>query len=190
MLVKMLSSTDKEHLLKLAELVAIADKPLLWDGKRPNEVTSASNLNNVTIEKGMIESELLKDMQGDDRHHTLKNKLNFGNSDSVEERFLKKIKLLPVSNTDLPESRIQAATAVLRELLDGKQSELPSIPKLLLFQLMLVALSGGSISNIEWVLLKEVQHHYNVKDFIFDDLLERAETMNTEVAKTISIILE
>ena len=53
-----------------------------------------------------------------------------------------------------------------------------------------MALSGSSISIIEWALLKEFQHHHHLEDFISDDILERAETMNKEVSKTISIILE
>ncbi|HCL3953840.1 TPA: hypothetical protein N2C02_004198, partial [Pseudomonas aeruginosa] len=60
----------------------------------------------------------------------------------------------------------------------------------ILYELLLVALRDGHISNVEWALLKEYQRHHQLEDFIFDDLLERAETLNQEISKTISIILE
>jgi len=60
----------------------------------------------------------------------------------------------------------------------------------MLFELLLVALRDGNISSIEWALLKEFQQHHKLEDFIFDDLLERAEVLNKEVNKTISIVLE
>lgn len=184
MLIKMLSPSDKDYLLRLARLIAIADKPLLWDGKRHDEITSETNLDSISIEEGKIETQMLEDMEAASPHYST----YF--SSSIESLFIEKIRRIPLQKADLPESRVTAATTVLREVLAEHQCEVPSVPKLMLFELMLVALCGGSITSIEWVLLKEVQHHYKVKDFIFEDLLERAETMSREVAKTISIILE
>jgi len=100
------------------------------------------------------------------------------------------LKTYPIPKVEKPETRVQAATTVLKELLKGKTFELPSAPKVILFELLLVALRDGHISSIEWALLKEYQRHHQLEDFIFDDLLERAETLNQEVSKTISIILE
>ena len=63
-------------------------------------------------------------------------------------------------------------------------------PKIMLFEMILVALRDGSISSIERELLKAFQHHYQIADFIFEDLLDRAEALNSEVSKTIALVLE
>jgi len=189
MLDQLLCHADQQHLIELATLLAVADKSLSWDGKSKDEITSATDLNKVSIEKGEMESKLIAELESKNKKPVF---LSFGIAtiNPIEERFIEKIKAVPLPKTEEPETRVQVATAIMKELLAEKKSELPFVPKLMLFELMLVALCGGSISNIQWPLLKEVQHHYRLKDFIFDDLLERAETVNREVSKTISIILE
>jgi hypothetical protein len=114
----------------------------------------------------------------------------FLTSVEVEAQLIDAIKIFPISKADRPEVRVQAATSVLKDLLHDKKYEQPSVPKVMLFELLLVALRDGNISSIEWALLKEFQRHHKVEDFIFDDLLERAEVLNQEVSKTISIVLE
>jgi hypothetical protein len=111
-------------------------------------------------------------------------------SDDVAAQLIEALKKYPVSKAEKPEARVQAATTVLKELLKNKKFELPTAPKVILFELLLVALRDGTITGVEWALLKEFQLHHQLEDFIFDDLLERAETLNQEVSKTISIILE
>ncbi len=75
-------------------------------------------------------------------------------------------------------------------MLEGKKTEDLATPKIILFQLFLVALRDGQISNIEWMLLKEIQLYYKLPDFIFKDLLDRAESLNSEMSKTLALILE
>lgn len=190
MLFKLLSDADKKHLLEVMKLLALSDKPLLWDGKRKGEITSKTDLDKLSIQKGGPESALIADMESDGKLQLdfagIFNSLNV----SVEESLIKRIKAFPLQEVEEAATRLQAATMVMREILVGKKFELPSVPKLMLFELMLMALCGGSISSIEFALLKEFQVHHKLEDFIFDDLLERAETMNREVSKTISIILE
>ena len=62
--------------------------------------------------------------------------------------------------------------------------------RIMLFEAMLLCLADGKISNIEQQLLKEFSQLVRVEDFVFEDLLECAESMNRETLKTISIILE
>lgn len=91
---------------------------------------------------------------------------------------------------DRPETRIEASMITLKNLLEDQIYERPSTPKIILFELLLVVLRNGKISDIQLTLLKEIQRHHNVEDFIFDDLVERAEVINLETSKTISMILE
>ncbi|MGD9661117.1 MAG: hypothetical protein AB7U63_07575 [Porticoccaceae bacterium] len=109
---------------------------------------------------------------------------------SVQERLVETLKSFSVAKLEQPEIRAQASTTVLRELIKNHTFVFPSSPKIILYELFLVALRDGHISNIEWTLLREYQHHYGLEDFIFEDLLERAESLNQEMNKTISLVLE
>lgn len=193
MLVKFLSPEDKEHLLELAELLSLADNPLLWDGKRKDEVTSETNLSNLSIQDVEQESALIAELRSEgDKNGNQSTVSWFFSSDSspVKEKLIQKLKTLPIHTAEEHTNRAEAAKTVLKELLEGKKFEIPSVPKLMLYELMSMALCDGSISSIEWVLLKEFQHHHHLEDFILDDILERAEIVNKEVSKTIAIILE
>ena len=109
---------------------------------------------------------------------------------STEDKLLKVIKTFPLQIAEEPASRVSAANAVLKDILDGEEFDSPAVAKVMLFELMSMALCDGSISSIEFNLLKEIQHHCKLEDFIFDDILDRAESVNQEVSKTIAIILE
>ncbi|MGL6241672.1 hypothetical protein [Pseudomonas sp.] len=190
MLIKLLSDSDKLHLVELAKLLALADKPLLWDGKTSDEFTSDTDLSALSIQESEHERELIAELEQSSGVRKTFGGISIASSNEVELRLIEVLKNFPVSKAEKPETRVLAATTVLKELLKGKKFELPSTPKVILFELLLVALRDGHISSIEWALLKEFQLHHQLEDFIFDDLLERAETLNQEVSKTISIILE
>jgi len=105
-------------------------------------------------------------------------------------RLVDVLKTYPFIKMERPEIRVQAALSVLLELLNEKKYDLISTPKVILFELLLVALRDGKITSPELELLKEFQRHHHLEDFIYDDLLERAEVLNQEISKTISIIME
>jgi len=184
MLIKLLPDAEKEHLIELAKLLALSDNPLLWDGKTADEFTSDTDLSALSILKSEQEQALIDDLE-----QSVGSRSRWYSSE-VETRLIEELKAFPIPKVEQPEYRIQAATVVLKELLKELQPETPAAPKIMLFELLLVALRDGHISNIEWLLLKEFQQHHRLEDFIFDDLLERAETLNLEVSKTISIVLE
>ena len=109
---------------------------------------------------------------------------------SAEKKLIEKLKTYPLSIIDAPETRIQAATAVLKTLLEHQTMENITTPKVIIFQLFLVALRDGQISSIEWMLLQEIQLAFKVPDFIFKDLLDHAESLNNEMSKLLALILE
>ncbi|KAB0481173.1 hypothetical protein SAMN04490202_3352 [Pseudomonas reinekei] len=191
MLIKLLSDSDKKHLLELSKLLALADKPLLWDGKTSDEFTSSTDLSALSIQEGAQERELIAELEKSISPPSSTVSLpRMMRPVDVGTRLIEALKKYPIPKAEKPETRVQAATTVLKEILKGKKFELPTAPKVILFELLLVALRDGTITSVEWALLKEFQLHHQLEDFIFDDLLERAETLNQEVSKTISIILE
>lgn len=184
MLIKLLADADREHLIDLAKLLAFADNPLLWNGKKRDETTADEmDFDSLSIEEDQQEHELIKDLE---QSVGLRSSWHC----PVQSRLIEEIKKTHKLQSDKPEFRLQAAMSVLKELLAAKKSSVPAAPKIMLFELLLLALRDGVISNIEWALLKELQQHHQLEDFIFDDLLERAEMLSQEVSKTISIVLE
>lgn len=188
MLIKLLPEPEKPLLLDLAELLALSDNPVLWDGKKYDDLTSDTDLNNISIQIDEQENELLADLEHAAGHpeHREPSWL----STSVKNRLIEQLKSFALSRVELPESRMAASQAVLAQLLEGRSTDRPEVPKIMLFEMFIVALRDGSISSIEQKLLRALQHHYQIEDFIFDDLLERAKALNDEVSKTIALVLE
>lgn len=216
MLIKMLPEPEKGLLLDLIQLLALSDNPILWDGKKYDELTSDTDLSKLSIQADVQESELIADLERS-AGQSVRRRSNFFGSVArslpqimrekaqaralgvedksieisiVEAELIEKLKMFPIHKMELPETRIAAAQAVLGQLLEGQSATQPELPKIMLFEMILVALRDGSISSIERELLKEFQHHYQIADFIFEDLLDRAEALNGEISKTIALVLE
>lgn len=201
MFLKLLSEQDAKNFLRVAYLLSIADKPLLWDGKRSSEITPQTDLEKISIQKGEAEQAYISDLKNESaqcQKNTSALKLGWpfptgdslNSEEDIEQQFIARIKNLPLSRIDDPENRVAAITTILRELLGEEQVEYPAPPKIMLYELMLLALVDGKVSSIEWTLFNEFKHHYQIEDFIFRELLERAESLSREINKTISVILE
>ncbi|SNY97918.1 hypothetical protein [Halomonas sp. hl-4] len=189
MLIKMLPVDERDHILDLASLMAIADKPILWDGKTYDEITTETSLDLITLEVSEDDRELIADLE---RSARMNSHFIFETRDlaGITNRLIEVFKKYPFTKMEHPNTRVRAATTLMTELIEKKNYDDPSIPKIFLYELFLVSLRDGKISGVEWALLKEFQRHHKLEDFIFDDLLERAETLNKEITSTISIILE
>lgn len=211
MLIKMLPEPEKKLLLDLIQLLALSDNPILWDGKKYDELTSDTDLSNLSIQADEQESELIADLERSAGQSVRRESSIFGSgfpssfgallaqnmavgaltgTSSVETDLIEELKKFPIHKMELPETRVAAAQTVLAQLLEGQSATRPEPPKIMLFEMILVALRDGSISSIERELLKAFQHHYQIADFIFEDLLDRAEALNSEVSKTIALVLE
>lgn len=189
MLIKLLSDQDKNYFFEMAELLSLSDKPLLWDGRAKDEITSQTNIGNVSLQKGAPETSVLSDWRLIKDQGGL-DSTGLNNESKIEKKLIEKIKSIPLQSIEDPATRIQAALEIFRDIVKGSHFIQPSAAKLMLFELMLLALSSGTISNIEWQLLNEFKVTQKIEDFIFQDILERAETTHRETQKTISLILE
>ena len=191
MLIKLLPKDDKEHMLELASLMAISDKPILWDDKIYDEITSETNLELISIKVSDEERELITELENS---AGISNHFMFGSSGnvmtSITNQLIEVLKKYSFTKMEKPSTRVAAATSLLLELLKQKKYGSPFTAKIILYELFLVALRDGNISGVEWALLKEFQRYQQLEDFIFNDLLERAEALNQEISETISIILE
>lgn len=202
MLVKLLSEEDKAHFFQLAELLSISDKPLLWDGKAKDEVTSRTDMKKVSFAKGEAESKLLSDwsreVSGDKdmRATGYKQKLadilrGEASPTAVEKLLLDQLAGVPLhKNTEDSVERLNAVSAILHRLLEGTSATTPHAVRIVLYELMLMALAAGGISTIEYRFLEILKQHHRVDDRDFAEILERAESMYREVLKTIALVLE
>lgn len=195
MFLHMLSDKDKEKFLQIATLVSLSDNPLHWGGKTLEELTGNIALDTAAFqeiesEKAVMDS-LIRECGKDSSHsRLLVGIVRFFSP--VEKQFLQKLAVLPLAKMNATNERIETAFAVMKELLHdtGADLWLPSTSKIMLYELMLLALADGEISTVEGALLKHFSALQKLDDYTYDDLLERAEGMNREASKTLSLILE
>ncbi len=152
------------------------------EGKTFDQITATTDLSDLSIEEGRGERELLEDLRISARIDKSDNQ--------VYNRLIEVLKFYPITKLSSDETRAEAAMTVLRELLKDERFELPSSSKIILYELLLIALRDGHISSIEWALLKEYQAWGKIEDFIFQDILKRVESINQEISQTIAIVLE
>ena len=199
MLIKLLSEDDKARFIQLAELLSIADKPLLWDGKTKDEVTPRTDMKKVSFAKGEAESKLLSDWSQEVRASSMK--AGFGNksfaemwmasANAVEKLLLDQLEDIPLhKNTEDSVERLNAVSAALHRLLEGGSATTRHAVRIVLYELMLMALASGGISSIEYRFLEILKQHHQVDDCDFEEILERAETVYREVQKAIALVLE
>lgn len=188
MLIKLLPEQEKPLLLDLVELLALSDNPVLWDGKKYDEITSDTDLSNLSIQIDEQENELIADLEHS-AGHPARREASWLRT-SVKNQLIEQLKTFALNEVELAETRMIASQAVLAQLLEGQSTSRPDTPKIMLFEMFLVALRDGTFSSIEQELLKAFQRHYRLEDFIFDDLQERAEALNVEISKTIALVLE
>lgn len=203
MLVKLLSKDDKAYLLQLAELLSIADKPMLWDGKTKDEITPRTDMKKVSFVKGEAETKLLTDWWSDGfeigSSPGMFSALAMSSSairrmtaaPEIERLLLDQLEHIPLhKNTEDSVERLNAVSTVLHRLLEKGSLTSRHAIRIVLYELMLMALADGSMSSIEYRFLEIFKQHYRIDDCDFEEILERAETMYREAQKTVSLILE
>lgn len=193
MLLTQLSNEDAYTFLCLAELISQADQPALWNGEPRSNMSQNTMFTNVTIGRNERRTAALKELSWILGHAASIN--GWGSAvhsffSNVQKALTRPLTGLPLKSEDNQAIRLEIATGVLREILKDKKSPTPSVPKLMMFELLLLALTDGAISSIQWQLLTEFGHHFDIEDYLFRDLLARAEITYTETQKTIAIILE
>jgi len=192
MLMKLLSSSHQSLLIDLSELLALSDNQLLWDGKSADEITSDTDLDELSIQQNDLERELIDEMKrSSDNDYHLSARIGYFSDRSIaKSKLIKTLKTYPITKSELPDTRIESAITVFKELIEGESFEEISVPKIMLYELFLVALQDGHISEVEMAFLKAFQDHFEIEDFMFDDILERAEALTQEMSTTISLVLE
>ena len=201
MLIKLLDSSEQRLLLNLVNLLSLSDNPLHWDGKDSEEGASKPDLYSLTVSIDDQEKALITGLEYEVISSVKKDGSFFGlpglDPIDVDGRFnyamsmlLSEIKKHPESELESEETRLISALNVLKIILRGERFDEVSVPKIMLYELFLVALSDGHISDIEMGLLKAFQTHFEIEDFMFDEILERAEALTQEISKTISLVFE
>lgn len=183
MFLHLLPKKQQELFLKIARLIGTGDAPLLWDGKTREEVTNDTDIKKISFQVSEQEEAVFKGLERECG-------LDGNGYVSVDKALIGKLPRWEVfKNTS--EERIRASVETLHELLGGGiDSDFPSLSKIMLYELMLLALADGQINIVEGALLKQFSAACKLEDFIHDDLLERAQSMNRETVKTIAIIFE
>lgn len=125
MLLKRISRSNKSKLLKLTRFLFLFDQPVLWDGKKEDEIDSSVDISNISI--GLSEKkkdifnklyilcrynfETSKDLYNDDTGHQVI--FNY-EVEGWDEYFLNKVRELPLFKQNEKSARI----AILEELIN------------------------------------------------------------------------
>lgn len=184
MFLQLLSDDEKVRFLRIARVFSICDNTLLWDGKTEAELTGKTDLSNVSIQESEQEKAILDNFARECG--------KVYQSNALDKRLIDKLKPLPLTKQGSLEGRVNAASELLSELLERKDGEdsLPAVPKVVLYELMLLALADGEISEVEDALLKKYAVAQNIEDFIYEELLDRAKSLSHEASRAVSLILE
>lgn len=202
MLFGFLSDADREDFLGIATLLSLSDKPLLWDGKGQEEISARTNMGRLTIQKGEAESSLLDAWRSGVKSSDgvtaaaavaqgifVKGMTRFARQ-GVEKEFIERLKGVPLNSIQDEGVRWNVVSGVLRGLLQEKVPTTFYANKVMLFELMLLALADGRVTGIEYQFLSEFGRHHKLDDDDFNEILERAECMYREMQRTIALILE
>lgn len=218
MFLHLLDEQNRTEFLELAHLLCVSDNPLLWDGKAEAELTGEADLSKVAFQRQAAEEELLASIARECGDDSLVGRIlsglgsgaktalspqtawpfptgGSGKTDStaqgrIERALLSRLKPLPLGRQNALDERQKAAVAVLIERLQVDSEARPEVAKIMLFELMLLSLADGVISEVERALLKVFAERKGIPDYLFDDLLECAEGTNRQASKTVSIIFE
>lgn len=218
MFIRLLNDADKELFVKVAYLLSLADNPLLWNGKTREEVSANDDLRQLGIQKDEAEMALLKEWGIDVEEYqqrqvysALLEKLKDAPLSRAEDEDTRTAHACCVLEKLLSEESLgrygsvpflamaeilnEASRRRLDQTEPKKSGEKPrfsspTIPKIMLYHLMLLALSDGYMTPVEKALLRLFSEHAQIPDFISDEIQERAEAAHTEAQKTLAIILE
>lgn len=209
MFLSMIKDDQKGLFLDLAVLVSISDDPIFWDGKSEEEVTGETDLTKVSLRTSATEVAILEDFAKecgeapgyistatDPADVFLAIALPFQSQREPRRAGVRmwnalysKLKELPLHKQNNADERIKAVSAIMEDLISDV-GLLPAASKVMLYELMLLALADGKVSDVEESILLKLSNILGVDDFVYDDLMERARSMNHEVSKSLSLILE
>ena len=184
MFLYLLPDTEQATFLKVARLLSVSDNPMLWDGKTHEEVTGDTNLSKVSLDESEHERAIFDSFSRECG--------KVYRSDGVTKELLKRLQTMPLVRQSDPVERARVACEVLDSLIDKAMVEAaqPAVPKVMLYELMLLALADGEVSSVEEAQLRRLADIFGIDDYIYNDLLERAESINREASRTVAIILE
>jgi len=184
MFLYLLPDAEQATFLKVARLMSVSDNPMLWDGKAHDELTGDTDLSNVSLAESEHERAIFDSFARECG--------KVYRSDGVTKELLSRLKLLPLVRQAEPAERARVACEVLGTLVDQALAESvqPSVPKVMLYELMLLALADGEVSLVEEAQLRWLADKFGIDEYTYSDLLERAKSISAEASRTIAIILE
>lgn len=174
--------SDTSVLCGVLTLLSLSDNRVLWDGVPLDEITPDVDLTDFQLEDDPKESAYIMSV--------IVYNADSKRASHVSEQFIEALKEYPVFKLDSSDVRVKAAKSVLREVLGDVEFVQPSAPKVILYEMFLLAMRDGKISEVESEVIREFQRICGLDDCIYDDLLERAELLTQEIAKTVAIVLE
>ena len=124
MLLKLLSDHDRKDFIEVVELLILADKPLLWDGKLKDEITPQTNISKISIKKSSSD----ENAAGSEGRVPSGCHRFFGSGQQIEAPHRGAAADLSLHKIEEPETRLTVASGVLREILRARSRRCPPSP--------------------------------------------------------------
>ena len=212
MFLHLLNENDGKGFLAAARLISLVDSPLLWEGKTEAGLTGKDDLSETSFQKNEAEEKVIQGFEQevkvleDDVRVAMDSGSTAGDGSTpprrafgffqssqlqpVEKVFLEHLKSLPFGKMNASDERIKIGKSLLNAWVKEDKEALPSVAKLMLFELISLALADGVISDAELQLLREFGQLHGLDSLDFDDLLVSVKSINQAAQKAISIIFE
>lgn len=195
MYLHLLTEDEQSQLKALAAVLSFSDNEILWDGRRQDELTGETDLKKVAFVHVEQELLLLKAMEreagglriGANCDYDLQSfEHHIGH---VASSLLTGLRSLPISKQNSESERIRVSREAVDYLTHKIEIGSASL-RVMVLELMLLALADGEMSFIEGELIRGFAEANGLDGDSIDELLKHAENINREAAKTISIIFE
>lgn len=173
--------TEKEILGGFArEAGLLADESLLGELKE---------LPNHYLQKTSYGSGIFRSFSGVSEETAIagyieRGKLQFTVPEQIGKRLTEKLRTLPLMKQNQPEQRLNVAKEVLAELLIknfGTGNGADATAKIMLYELFLLCLADGKLTDTENALLNQVAHFLHIDDSVFAVLNDEASAMSQKL---------
>lgn len=206
MLLHALNQDQKVQFLRIATLFSLIDQPAIdWnevpENEYPDDVVGDFRSILEGEKQGAILDMFLREC-GEDTSRSLMYVGIGENPDynymDVEKEILDRMSSFTTNIRRMPAVRREVANSILAKYLKANAAprmndenlKLPHAPKVMLFELIWLCLSGGKMSDIQAGMLEALAREAHIDTDTFDEILERATSFLDTSNKTLEFILE
>lgn len=187
MFAKSLPNTKKRELLEIVRLLQTFEAPLLWDGKKEEDITGNTNLSDISFNISDSLKELWGNavsIYGDDEY------LHKKDSTEVIDKLLDEIRGIRITHQNDKDERIKIAASILSDITNSQEKSSACTKthlRIILFEAMRLS---GFLTDSKRNLLQLASVAYGIDGESFNELLAQALALHKEIKRSVNLVLE